>query len=238
MIENSLNLFHYFPLIHCHNFYPDLDAINAQTKRIVLHGVKNNQSFKSLVDMTKIVNMTPGASIEVPTSAYKIKKKVKSDLDIEFHIECKKCKIFSASENWNSFTKCVTCGNALKAKDSDHFVYIRIKQQLIKHVKDNLNHIVSQKSSSDKKDSIITDVHDSILYKNVESKYENINVLPLCVNTDGASVHESNNKSLWAIQCYQNYLAPNVRYKSENIMVVALFYGTKKPEMQHFFYRW
>lgn len=183
--------------------------------------------------MARIVNVN--SPIEVPTTKYSIKKLVKPDIMYEFHVECTNCKTFSATKTSKSFTECASCGRTLRTQNSNHFVYFPIKQQLIRHVNENFNQIISHRMCNDENDVIIRDVYDSIIHKNVQNKYKNVKILSLAVNTDGASVHKSNTKSLWAIQCCQNYLSPNVRYIPKNILVVALYYGTKKPNMQTFF---
>lgn len=186
--------------------------------------------------MAKIVNMTPNASIEVPTTTYKIKNLVESNLKFEFYIECTKCKDFSPTKTSKSFTECSSCGQMLKTQGSNHFVYFPIEQQLIKSVNENFNLINPHQMSNDVNGSIIRDVYDAILHKNVFTKYTNVNILSLVVNTDGASVHKSATKSLWAIQCYQNYLPANIRYIPKNMLVVGLYYGVKKPDMRSFFF--
>lgn len=207
----------------------------THTERIVSHSVKHNQSYKSLESMARIVNLTPNASIEIPTTTYSIKKLVQADINFEFHVECTKCKIYSATKISKSFTECKQCGQTLKTQNSNHFVYFPIKQQIVKSVNEHINQINSYPMCDDINDSIIRDVYDSAIHKRVLNKYKNAEILSLTVNTDGASVHKSTIKSLWAIQCYQNYLPANVRYIDKNILVIGLYYGTKKPDMRSFF---
>lgn len=209
--------------------------IKTHTKRIVSHCVKNNQSYNSLENMARIINLTPNASVEVPATTHNIKKLVQPDISFEFHIECTKCKIYSATKISKSFTGCKQCSQTLKTQNSNHFVYFPMKQQLIKSVNEHFNQINSYQMCNEENDSTISDVHDSVSHKRVLNKYKNVNILSLTVNTDGASVHKSTTKSLWAIQCYQNYLPPNVRYIAKNILVIGLYYGIKKPDMQVFF---
>lgn len=185
--------------------------------------------------MSEIVNETPNASIQVPSTVYSIKKFIKPDLKYEFHIQCSKCCIYSPTIS--SQRNCIRCGKKLTTVESNHFVYIPIKQQLLKSVNENLARITSYEldRNTNSKIGVIRDVYDSILHQQVQAKYQGTTILPLAINTDGATVHKCSNKSLWAIQFYQNFLPPILRYIPKNILVVGLYFGVKKPDMHEFF---
>lgn len=83
---------------------------------------------------------------------------------------------------------------------------------------------------------ILTDVHDSVQFKKIQSKYS-CKILSLTANTDGAAIHKTVfNKSLWPIHLQQNYLTPKNRFKTTNILLAALFFGPNQPNMHEFFY--
>lgn len=105
-----------------------------------------------------------------------------------------------------ALTECEKCGKTVKASDSNHFVYIPIEQQIVKSVNDHFDEIKTYRMCSDGNNNNITDMHDSILYKRIQDKYKNTKVLALAVNTDGAVVHKSSGKSLWAIHSFKTIL--------------------------------
>lgn len=207
------------------------------TERIITHCINYNQSYNAVQNMADIVNKTPNASIQIPSTIYSIRKFVRPDLEYEFHIQCSECKIYSSSTS-SSICKCISCEKKLTTVESKHFVYIPIKQQLLKSVDENFSRITSYEldRNNNSKDGIIRDVYDSILHKQVQAKYQNTRVLSLAVNTDGATVHKCSSKSMWAIQLYQNFLPPILRYIAKNILVVGLYFGAKKPDMHDFFF--
>lgn len=62
------------------------------------------------------------------------------------------------------------------------------------------------------------------------------NLLSLSASTDGVALFNSSRQSLWAIQLYAHFIKPNDRYIPQNMIVVALYVGKEKPNMQDFFY--
>lgn len=206
-----------------------------QAERIIAHSINYNQSYNGLQNMAEIVNRTPNASIQVPSTKHTMKKFVKPDLNYEFHIHCSKCKIYTSSIS--SKCNCVGCGKKLTTAESNHFVYIPLKQQLLKSINENFARITSYEfdRNNNSKSGVIRDVYDSILHQQAQAKYQNATILPLAINTDGAVVHKCSKKSLWAIQLHQNFLPPILRYIAKNILVVGLYFGEKKPNMHDFF---
>lgn len=82
----------------------------------------------------------------------------------------------------------------------------------------------------------LTDAHDSVQFKKIQSKYS-CKILSLTANTDGAAIYKTVfNKSLWPIHLQQNYLTPKNRFKTINILLAALFFGPNQPNMHEFFY--
>lgn len=196
------------------------------------HHIQYSQSNAALENIAKIVNSTPNASIKVPTTQYKIKKLLNPALTFEYHMHCSVCQVYLSSTK--SSVECEKCKKLLKTTNSNYFIYIPIKQQIEKFVKENFDQINAYRANIDADDTM-TDIHDSSEYKRIRAKFDDVKILSFVVNTDGIAVHNSSCKSLWAIQLYQNYLHPSVRYLQRNILVAALFHGTKKPNMKDFF---
>lgn len=182
--------------------------------------------------ISKIMNST-STSIKVPSTVYKIKKSLTPKFKTEFYICCPTCKSYSSSDT--SKGTCVSCFRAVKTSKSNYFVYIPLEQQIKESIEANFDDIISYQSIITSKKNVIADIHSCNQYKNAAMKYPNSIILPLVVNTDGASVFNSSTNSLWLIQLYQCYLPPIIRYIPENIIVVAAQHNTKIC-MKTFFY--
>lgn len=206
-------------------------SVNCHTERLVAHYLKFNQSYNGLENMAHIMNLMDNVSIQVPESRYKIMKQINPQFKIEFHIFCSKCKNYTATSTPEVL--CCSCLNKLKTAEAKYFVYIPIEQQLRKIIEENWDEILSYPNSNNEA-NIITDIHDSIQFKQIKKKYgSNVKILSLAAGTDGAVVAS---KSLWAIQMYQNYLKPSMRYVPQNVLCAAFYYESVKPNMQDFFY--
>lgn len=183
--------------------------------------------------MASVINATPNGSIKVPSTKYKLKMLIPPALNTEIHIKCVNCGNYMSSAK--SQTECELCKVLIKTTDLDYFVYIPIKQQLLLTLSRNLSDIILYATTVSLSNQI-SDLQNAELFKNAQKKYPNAILLPLILNTDGAKVFKSNQKSLWLIQAYQAYLPPSVRYFTQNILIVAAHFGAHKPDMTAFFY--
>lgn len=188
-----------------------------------------------MAEMAKIINKTPDTSIRIPQTLHKVKKEVESGYHFEYHVECWKCANYTVSDSNAINLQCQNCSSNIKRTLSNFFVYIPLKQQILRMIDDKFEEILSYRNGdNDSEPSIMTDVHDSVQYKKLKSRNSTSKILSFVINTDGANV-DGSGKSLWAIQLYQNHLKPAMRYTPRNIIVVGLHYG-KKPKMKEFFY--
>lgn len=204
--------------------------VKSSVKRIVQHFIKHRQSLRSLEDVCKVVNLTPKAAVKVPTTRYTIKQFIEPSFSCYFHIECPECKQFS--KGLSGDIEC--CGKKLKTVNTNHFVSISLREQLKRSVMNNFDEIVAFESTNGV--DAITDVHDSVQFRRIQSKHS-CKILSLTVNTDGAAVYKSVfNKSIWPIHLQQNYLSPKNRFKTSNILLAAIFFGPNQPSMHEFFY--
>lgn len=229
-LNNSMPIYVVEPSIQCNS--KQSNSINTQTERLMTHFLKFNQSYNSLESMAQIMNLMDDASIKIPESKYRIIKQIDPQFKIELHIYCANCKKYTPTTV--PTVSCQTCTKQLKTAHSNYFVYIPIEQQLRKVIDEHWDEITSYPNSPNDK-NVMKDIYDSIIYKKVKAKYESCCVLSLVGSTDGAKVFENNSKSLWAIQIYQNYLHPSMRYVPNNIMCVAFHCDSKKPDMRSFF---
>lgn len=146
----------------------------------------------------------------------------------KFLVQCLKCDIFIENARRNkSIRTCSICESKI-SDSANEFVYISFRKQLIENVKKNIDAILDYPEMRSNTDNI-SDIYDGRIYKEINTSTDKF---PLCLtlNTDGVKVLNcgKNNHSLWPIQLIQNYLPPNLRYRTENVIVVGLYFGTSK----------
>lgn len=199
--------------------------------QLLKHNLRYNGSYQSLQSMAKdVVNTTPGATIKVPVTMYKIRNSINPIFDYKMQYKCTACGNYSINAK-----ECDSCKFKINQIRSNYFAYIPIEQQLVQTLKSDSGEIISYYRSVLSKDQI-TDIHNSQCFENIRKKYQSSIILPLIINTDGAKLHKISTNSLWMLQCYQAYLPPHKRYMISNILIAAAHFGEKKPNMDEFFY--
>lgn len=226
--------FHLFQLNILLSYILDSKQISQQMRKILQHNLTFNGSFKNLEAVTQIINSTPNASHQVPTTNYKIKKFVDPLFDSEFHLKCPQCKKFSKTTS--NEIECSFCFVKLRTSQTEYFAYIPVGQQMRMSIEKKFDDIISYYSYLKSQGDILSDIHSGERFKRAESKYPKMIILPLVANTDGANIYKSSSKSIWLIQCYQSFLPPSYRFVPENIIIAAAHFGPKKPCMKSFFY--
>lgn len=200
---------------------------------MVGHQLKFNGSYRSLEHMSRLINETPNAAIQSPHTTYRIKKYIPPILNTETYVKCRQCEVYT--QCFGSEVECESCQATTKPSQSEYFIYIPIEKQLEHFVKSNMDDILEYNSIVCSKTGI-TDIQKSLCFENMKKNHPSHISLPLIVNADGAKVFKSTSNSLWLIQLYQGYVPPNKRYKPENVMIVTVYFGEKKPQMNEFFY--
>lgn len=195
-----------------------------------------NSPYASLENHSRIINSTPNASIQIPTTKYKLKNIALPQFKMEYHIFCKNCKNYSVTAKNGFQIKCDLCSVPIGTSVSEFFIYIPLEQQLRKMITENFEEICFENSSQD--NNFISDVHDCIQYKKLSQKYagNQTKIISFVVSTDGVALYKSSKESLWAIQLYLNSLKPTRRYLPNSIIVVAIHVGNKKPNMKNLFF--
>lgn len=97
--------------------------------------------------------------------------------------------------------------------------------QVIQSIKENWSYIKKFDTSDNGLESY-SDAHDGAILKEIYKQYKDcdVNILPLCLNVDGANKFKSNSSSVWPIQLMQNYLPPQIRFLPKNIIISELHY--------------
>lgn len=213
------------------------DSFAIAMDNLMAHFIKHKLSFQCLEDTAKLMNEMPGATVRLPATKYNLVKWFKSRCSIayRYHILCERCEIYiecspEKMDNW----KCVTCETELKIHETNHFVYIKLEDQLKQILRKHWDEIqiYNQTIVNDHGENI-TDAYSGSLSK--EKLQKNTNILSLMLNTDGISLKKSNKKSVWPVQLICNFLPPHLRYSNENIITVAFYYNEEKPDMMIFF---
>lgn len=201
--------------------------------------VSNNVSLACLENVAKLVNKLPGTQLKIPETKYLILQKFRenSDIPFEFYINCQNCNLYTVTNPiTGSATNCSQCEIPLKPREMNFFVYINIENQLRGIIRKYWTEIFAYINKNSRRNSTcIRDIIDGNVIKELNGKESKTYNLTLLMNTDGANVFESNTQSLWPIQFYLNFLPPSHRFIVSNIIVGALYFGEKKPDVLNFF---
>ncbi|KAG4069589.1 hypothetical protein HA402_005127 [Bradysia odoriphaga] len=132
--------------------------------------------------------------------------------------------------------RAVCCDTILKKTETNFFVYLPLEKQIVQSINRNWEAIKNFDTSNRDNDNI-SDAHDGDILKEVLQKYDDddLNILSLCVNVDGANRFNSNSVSLWPIQFTQNYLPPEIRFLPHNVLVSGLLYTEGHFDFREYF---
>ncbi|XP_041461161.1 uncharacterized protein LOC121412416 [Lytechinus variegatus] len=201
---------------------------------VLAYALKHHLTGEALQDLIHLINLHCPQSL--PQSKYLFNKVLNNYKDTcEFHFYCD-CfnylgKIGQLPE------RCDYCGehvdHEIKIKEGKFFLTMSLAQQL-KYLLEStavgttvLNRVIETGDS-------ISDITDGELYQELVTSglLSNPNNLSLTWNTDGVPVFKSSRSSMWRILCLINELPQKMR--SENIILTALWFGGKKPDMSVF----
>lgn len=189
----------------------------------------------SLIDMLKLLAGPKAKDINI--SKYRFKQAFDPPDDkIKYHYYCTSCKkqIIQSCVHTKITDKvvvCLNCSNEIQVSLSskNYFITIDLKYQLemlfrnkeIKAEFFQFQEHISENPSSNK----IRDVHDSELYKKINSngtKYFTYNV-----GSDGALCTKTGKQKFWPMQVLLNFLPPKMRFKY--VLLVGMLITTKEP---------
>jgi hypothetical protein len=193
-----------------------------QTEEIIKFYSKHNLTFSALKDTYELAGKNK--------SQYFISKDIDkyTKYDYFLNIWCCKCKIYKSFKHENKKKYCDGCLSELKPKETNYFVHIPLKQQLMDLVTQNYEEIMkyNEKMIETNNNANISDIHNCSVYlKNLANSPNKI-PLSLVVNIDGVKVFNFGADSLWPVQLYLNFLPPRIRYLKNNILLIGLYYGS------------
>lgn len=151
---------------------------------VLLDRAKYNMSYTAATDIAKRLNSMPGAEIELPAEKGRMKREVKLKYQYDHFIVCDFCKyLFKQGE------ACQVCHKKTEKRKDNYFIHINITQQIKHKIEVHLEEMLAC-AKKERIDGVISDLHDSEIYKEVASKLnENQIILPLTVSLDGAQIH-------------------------------------------------
>lgn len=185
-----------------------------------------------------LLNLQRELCDQLPTHKKQILKLFRENKDIIeviYFIRCGKCNKI-VEKNSENVEKVMCCDTVLKKTETNFYVYMPLGKQIIQSINHNWDYIKNFDTAAKDTDDI-SDAHDGEILKKVLRKYENddVNILSLCVNTDGANKYKSNLVSLWPIQFTQNYLPPKIRFLPDNVLVAGLLYTEDEFDFREYF---
>lgn len=217
-----------------HEVEKNVSDLESAMQNLLKYFVKHKLSFSCLEDTAKLMNSMPGARVQLPVTKYVLLREFMWSFDLQYNIYCERCNVYTTCIDRKSQWICVNCSNPLKIRETNHFVYIpvlnQIKQMLHRHWREvrDFKSVIGCGGNQQN----MHDVYSGELLRKIMSL--NNNVLSLTISTDGVSLRKSNTASFWPLQIVCNFLPPNLRYRKENIIVAAFFYGSK-PDMCNLF---
>lgn len=206
--------------------HPLTKTLNA----VMSNKAASNSTLKSAQNVAKLINELPGSPVNLPTNINSLKKSATMRFEREYHLFCAGCTEFCDRNNW-----CKKCKLTTKKNKTNFIIYIPLKQQIKAIIDKYFDEIISYMNRNRCAEKI-SDVDDGKLMLSLRQKNPGTIILGFTINADGAQVHNSQKNSVWPVQLYSNFLPPNLRFKSENIIVTTLYYGREKPEIAKLLY--
>lgn len=191
------------------------------------HKIKFNASLKSIQNVANILNIN-NAEFKVPMCLKSLKRQANMRFVREYHIFCESCNELCVNG------LCNQCNISTKKSKSNFIIEIPLEQQIKASLDEHFDDIMDY--ANRQRSNLISDYDDCDIFKRAVKEYPDHIILALTINLDGAQVASSSKKSLWPIQLLQNYIPPNKRFRSENVLISTLYYGEKKPDMQKLLY--
>lgn len=206
------------------------NPITTSMNEIMNYKIRTHAPLTNLMSVANLLNKQQDATVLIPNrDASVLKKNASIRFHREFILLCGKCQKL-CDENG----KCRECKTIMKKGKSNFVVKISIEQQIKYLVHKHFGEIL--KYANREKDGSINDIDDGLLFKNLVIKNPDSILLTFTINSDGAQIYNSKNLSMWPIQLCANFLPPNIRFKSENILLCMLYISKEKPNFIELFY--
>lgn len=204
----------------------ETDVIQKTVNNIFEHRVRNHASYKACENIAAIINET--SKIAVPKSKYLLKAAAEYHFKRFYYVFCSGCNELVLLDK-----KCPNCQRITKKTKDNYYIYIPIEQQINYFLKKYLNEILDYIELTKENRNFMYDIHSASVYKSLNSNKcsEEDIILSLTICTDGAQMYRSSKGTFYPIFVKLNFLPPNIRFKRENILIVGLYYGKQKPDI-------
>lgn len=211
---------------------------NTFIDRLIIFYLRHNLSLVCLEELMELLNLQREICDQLPTHKKQILKLFRENKDmieVIYFIRCAKCKKI-VEKNSENVDRVMCCDTVVKKTETNFYVHMPLKKQIVQSIKSNWQDIENFDTTGKENDSI-SDAHDGDILKEVLKQYEDddLNILSLCVNVDGANKFNSNLVSLWPIQFTQNYLPPKIRFLPHNVLVSGLLYTEEQFDFREYF---
>lgn len=227
------------------NFSTEFDEIQKHPRTVIINKLmelytKHKMPEALLEQIAMLINLVPGSSsTKIPTKAsYLIKEfQQNNKYSVTKSLLCGSCEQYTECDNLRKVD--IKCGNVICEKlvsmNNPYILNIGIEQQLRSVILRNYKEIDEfQVKIIEYSDKEVTDVYSGKVLKNIIEKNDDF-VYSLCLNTDGAKIYNSGNESLWPVMLCCNFLPVDIRFKKENLLLVALYFGSTKPDFVQYF---
>ncbi|XP_043472842.1 uncharacterized protein LOC122505365 [Leptopilina heterotoma] len=205
---------------------------------IVKYALVHALSLTQITDLFMLINCMFAFHI-LPNTRYLIDKLFHPKDCMQLHATCTKCGAYVGKfERKDKFIKCGVCKTKIQVGDYKHkdfFVTIDPSAPISKLLESNStyhNYVMNERPYEK---GHIRDIYDGKRYRNFVKKLNECDkhaYASVIFNTDGAPLFTSSSYSIWPIYLMVNELPYNVRTKE--LIVVGLWFGKDKPNMQVF----
>lgn len=197
-------------------------------KEVTTIQTKNQLTFAATSKVCKLMNIMPNTTMKLPIDIRTIKTLAEKKFDYNIFVICDECDELNANQS------VCACGRlmSMDSKKNNFVVHFPLEIQL-RLILDKYFDVLIQYLNRDHKYDEMSDIDDGKLYKKIRKENPYSYILSMTMNLDGATIFNSSRGSLWPVQLYLNFLPPEIRFLSENIISSTIYFGPKKPNISN-----
>lgn len=200
---------------------------------------------QALEDIAFVTDILPSISKPLEyTSKYHMQQIINQfSIPIQIHHFCPNCHLYAGVEielfddsNVDQTLECIECkiifNTQANRQSGNIFMYLSLSQQLKAFYE--IFHTDQLYSNTRKKQNqwAVEDIFDGTAYETSFGNQRCNNIISINFSIDGTPLFKSSQTSVTPILCTINELHPNERKR--NIMLVSVFLGNHKPEMNEY----
>ncbi|XP_051153467.1 uncharacterized protein LOC127276837 isoform X2 [Leptopilina boulardi] len=205
---------------------------------IIKYSLANSLTLTATANLFQLINCIFAKPI-LPESRYLIDKLFNPTSSTTYHALCTTCgKNIGTFSSSDIVKRCDICNIDVNVKDqmyNNFFVTLDPSDQIANLVEANSDYYSNVMNYERIEPDIFRNICDGKLYRRFLKRLHPIDrkrYLTATFNTDGAPLFESSTYSIWPIYIMLNELPFSV--KTNNLIVVGLWFSKKKPEMNVF----